>query len=172
MQDEKNKTFEDSLRIDQYSLDTAWLAQPMLYYQWSKDYAEAVAIRDKTKQFVELARAELDLEVRKNPDKYGLDKATEAGIGNVILTLPKYQDALKAHQEAVYDVNVLSGAIEAINHKKSALDNLTRLFLSGYWAEAKKAPAEMREKMEKKVQTEQEQGLAQNPRLKKLVRKT
>ncbi len=164
-------SLEQELRIEKHSLDEEWLAQPMLIYQWSKDYAEALAVRDKTKQYVELTRAELDTAIRKDPTRFGLDKITEGAIGNLIITLPDYQKALEANQQAVYDVNVLSGAIEAINHKKSALDNLTKLFLSGYYGEAKPSSPEMRTTLENKVTKEQEQGLAQNPRLKKLVRK-
>ena len=164
-------SLEQDLNIEKHELDTEWLHQPMLIYQWSKDYAEALAVRDKTKQYVELARAELDSAIRENPGKYNLDKVTEIGIGNKILTLPKYQEALKQHQEAMYDVNVLSGAIEAINHKKSALDNLTKLFLSGYYGEARPSSPEMRTTLENKITEEQVKALSQNPRLKKLTRK-
>ncbi len=162
---------EQELKIDKFSLDEEWLRQPMLIYQWSKDYAEALAVRDKTKQLVELIKAESDLAIRKNPERFGLEKATDKAVENAIITVPEYQEALKQHQQAMYDVNILSGGIEAINHKKSALDNLTRLFLSGYWAEARSASPETRIHLENKVTEEQVKALAQNPRLKKLVRK-
>jgi hypothetical protein len=35
------------------------------------------------------------------------------------------------------EIAILKGALTALEHKKAALENLSRLYLSGYWADPK-----------------------------------
>ena len=161
--------FEQELKINKLALDEEWLRQPSLYHEWSENHSQALLERDKAKQQLDLMKSELDLEIRKNPAAFGIDKPTENAISNVIIVSDRYQKDLEAVQKSQYDVNVIAGAVEALSHKKSALDNLTRLFLSGYWSEGKQSPTGIN--IETKLHEEQNKELAQNPRMKKLVRK-
>jgi len=150
--------FEDSLRIDKHNLDEEWLQLPMLYAEWSKNYAQAVLERDREKQRAELVRTELDAKIRSNPDGYGIKKGTEGEIGNCITQLSEYKEAQKKYQDACYEVNVLSGATEALNHKKQALENITKLFLASYFIR-NVVPRETRDSVEKQATKAQEASL-------------
>jgi hypothetical protein len=167
-------SFENDLQIDKFSLDDEWLNQSILYYTWSKNQADAVAERDKAKQQLELTKSQLDVNIRSFPDRYKIEKVTEAAVQNTIIADSSYQEALSEYQTAVYNVNVLSGGLEALNHKKYALENLTKLFLSGYWTEARvqnNISSDSREKQEKQIHTEQEKMLSASPKFNKLKRK-
>jgi hypothetical protein len=127
------ETFKEALNPDKYSLDDEWLKQADLYMEWSEHYARAVLERDKAKQQMELTRSKFDKLIRSNSEKFDIDKVTEAAISNCILHQPEYQKVVDDHLTCVYNVNVLGGAIAALDHRKYLLDNLTKLFLSGYY---------------------------------------
>jgi hypothetical protein len=126
--------FNKSLEIDKFALDEEWLKQASLYFQWSLIYSQALMERDRNKQKLELVKAELESQIRANPERFNLKKGTEGEISSSILLQDEYKEALEIYQKSVYDLNIISSAIEALNHKKTALDNLTKLFLSGYYS--------------------------------------
>jgi len=138
--------FKDDLIIDKYDLDGEWLKQPIIFSKWSMEYSQAILERDRAKQKVELVRAQLDLKIRSNPKDYGLEKVTESSVNSIISLEKEYKDALEELNQAVYNLSVMSAAKEAIDQKRAALENLTKLFLAGYWAEGKSVEKE-REKM-------------------------
>jgi hypothetical protein len=150
--------YEESLKIDKHNLDEEWLGLPMLYAEWSEKYAQAVLERDREKQRMELVRTELDAKIRSNPDSYGIKKGTEGEIGNCILQQKEYQESQKKHQDSCYQVNVLSGATEALSHKKAALENITKLFLAAYFVR-NVVPRETMESVEKAATKAQEASL-------------
>ncbi len=129
--------FEKNLEIDKFALDDELLLQAILYLKWSEAKAQAEMERDKSKEQLDLVKAKLDISIRKNPGIFGLEKITEGAISNIILVQDEYQQAEIAYLEYRYSHNVISGALEALNHKKSALENLVKLFLNNYWADGR-----------------------------------
>lgn len=125
--------YKDDLKINKYELDEEWLKQPMVFIQWAEEYVNAQADRDRRKEQLDLIKAELDNEIRSNPEKYGLAKVTEGAIQNLILTEGSFRDAQDKYLEAVKNAKILDVAKEAFDHKKKALEALTQLFLSGYF---------------------------------------
>lgn len=127
--------YEEDLKIDKFSLDAECIDQPRKFMKWASLLADAMKERDETKQSLNLIRTEISLKARSNPSMFGIDKVTEASIqaavdsdGNVTKT----SDRLIQTQ---YNVNVLGAAKEAMEQRRSMLENLIKLFLSGYWAE-------------------------------------
>jgi hypothetical protein len=125
--------FNDDLLIDKFGLDDEWAKQPSLYNNWSVQLATAEMERDRAKENVDLVRAELDFDVRSNPSKYGLEKLTEASVGAAITQSEKYQKSVDKHLKLKYDHKIIQAAIESLNHKKYALDNLVKLYLAEYY---------------------------------------
>lgn len=120
--------------IDENVLDVELLEQPSLMAKYSRMLAEAQRDKDLAKESLDLMKAEIDLDIRDNPEKYKLAKITEAAITNCILMEEDYQAALKDLHEATYQVNVMHGVIKAIEHRKSALENLVKLYGQNYFA--------------------------------------
>lgn len=126
--------YEDDMYIDENMLDVELLEQPTLMVKYSRMLAEARQERDLAKEALDLKRAEIDLDIRDDPEKYKLSKVTESAISNCILMEEDYQEAQKAYNEANYEVNVLQGVVSALDHRKSALENLVRLNGQEYFA--------------------------------------
>lgn len=128
-------SYKDDLSIDKYILDEEWQEQPKKFAEWAEKEVEASFIRDKAKERLDLVKAELDSRIRSEPFKYGIDKVTESSIQNTILRQQLYMEASEALIVATRDVKILNVAREAFDHRKKALEKMTDLFLSNYWAD-------------------------------------
>jgi len=123
------------LDIDEHRLDEEWIGQPKLFGHWARKAASARRKMDEAKSNLELVQAELDLEVRTNPEKFDLSKVTENVVKSAILQDTRYVGAQKKVNDARYDHEVAQAAVSALEHRKYALQNLVSLFLSSYYAE-------------------------------------
>lgn len=155
--------FKEDIRIERHTLDEEWMKQPALFAEYSEKYAQAMFERDKAKEQADLIKAQIDSEVRADPVKWGIEgKVTEGGITGAVLQSEEYLDAKDAFLTASLECNIMLGAKAALEHKKSALDALVKLYLSGYWGEVK-VPVEVQDAYEDSKQIE---VLEKNPRLK------
>jgi hypothetical protein len=112
---------EEEYSIDPNALDTEWVRQASLYQRYSKNAAQAAYTKNRLESF-------LDRDIRENPKKYGFDsKPTEPAIANTIRGDKGVLRISYKHQR-------LQGCLKALEHKKKALEKLTELYLSGYWA--------------------------------------
>lgn len=123
--------YEIDLEIDKYSLDTECMDQARKFAKWARLLADAIKEKD-------MLKSRLSLNIRTNPEVYGLGKTTESGVQSAI-------ESDKEYIQARYNVNVLTGAKDAMEQRKSMIEYLIKLFLSGYWAEPKIPQKEMEE---------------------------
>ena len=158
--------FKKDIEIDIHSLDEQWVKQPQLYAKYAEQAVNASFDKDKLKEQLDLIEAELDTEIRSDPAKFGLDKVVEKAVANVILLQSKYQKASNAYFESVKRMKIFEVGRDSMDHKKRALEKLTDLFLSNYWADKESCKVrEMKEHLERQRVTE---ALNSNPRLKRL----
>lgn len=164
--------FKKDLVLNKNMLDFHALEQPELYGKWASEWANAVLKREQAKDRLNLARAECDEIIRKDPKDYGWDSEkspTEKFIEAKILTHKKYTKALQEYQEAAHDANVMGIAKDSIEMRGKSLDMLTRLFAASYFSTK---PAERFERAAPEANSEfQKEGLQQTKR-KLLTRKT
>ena len=126
--------FSKDMSIDESALDVEWLNQPRLLMAYSKELAEARKKLEKSKQKLEVVKAELDKDIRSNPDKYELSKITEGVVANTILLQSQYQEVNEALLDEQYEFDMLRNAVSAINMRKEALENLVKLHGMNYFA--------------------------------------
>lgn len=127
-------SYESDMYIDESALDVELLGQASLMAKYTRMTAQAQLDRDLAKEDLELTRAKLDLAIRDDPESYGLGKVTETAINNVILINDDYRAKLKDYHDANFEYNALQGTVRSIDHKKSALENLVRLYGLDYIA--------------------------------------
>lgn len=133
--------FEKDLEIDKDKLDEAWLKQPRLYFNYARLAEDASNNLAKTKDDLEITHAKIDSNVRQSAaanDEKMTDKIAESRV----LKSKEYQKALDEYNQAKHDYGILQAAVRALDHKKSALENLVKLYVGGYYA----SPVEPREK--------------------------
>ena len=145
--------YENDIRIDESSLDAEWLDQPSLMFKYAKNAAEMRRLLDLSKEKLDLVKAEIDKEIRTNPEKFGIEKITETVVANSMLATFKYKKANEEFLNAKYEVDVAQAAVVAMSQRKDALENLVRLHGQQYFA-GPKVPhdiSELRESRQKKV---------------------
>lgn len=126
--------YEKDIVIDDSALDLEWLDQPALFLKYSRNLAKCNQELDETKQNLDIVKAETDSKIRKNPEKYKIEKITEAVVTTLILQDVEYQEAYQIYLNAKYQVDIAMGAVRAFDQRKSALENLVKLHGQSYFA--------------------------------------
>jgi hypothetical protein len=139
----------ESLRIDidRYRLDDEWIGQAKQYLTHSEKLAEARLWFDTAKTELDLIKAELDQKIRDDPVQFGLPKVTETAVQNAVLLQPEHKAAAEKLNRSRYEMGVIQAAVDALEHRKRALENLVQLHGMQYFAEPK-APPEMKEEID------------------------
>lgn len=128
--DDVNGFFE----VNQEELDKEWVQQPHNYYDYAVQLADAKLALEEHKSSLDVVRADCDLHIRANPEEYNLEKVTEKVVESTILQQEDYSKALKRVQKAKYEVDLLAAAVQALDQKKHALQNLVSLHGQNYFA--------------------------------------
>ena len=129
-------SFQEDIQIDVNALDYEWEVHSSKYLKVSEEFADAIYRKDAIKFKLEVAEASVDMDIRKNFRSHGFDvKPTEVAIKNTVAISPDVQRLAKELVRCTHAVNMMQAAKGAFEHKKKALEKLTDLYLSGYWAE-------------------------------------
>jgi len=137
------------LDIDPMRLDEEWLEQPKLYFVWAEKAATARQELDNAKTGIDIARAQADRRIRKDPEKYGLKESpTESSISAKVQLDAAVQEANTAYSDARLAADVAQAAVTALEHRKRALTMLVELHQSSYFSEPR-APSKGTAKMDR-----------------------
>ena len=129
----QDNSFEQDLSINKYKLDEECLSHSSRYAYYSEAQAVAKSNVSKAKDNLEYVTAEANLRIRKEYAEKG-EKFTEAVITSQ-LTLDKSVNEAKSklrEEEEVYAR--LSIAVQAMETRRSELDNLVKLYCAGYFS--------------------------------------
>jgi len=126
--------YEQDIEIDGEALDQEWLAQPSFCLKYGRHSAKMKKRLEEAKQNLDIAKAEADKSIRSNPEKYGIEKVTETVVANAILKEDGYQEAYTAYLNSKYEAEMAQAAVNAFEHRKSALENLVRLYGQQYFS--------------------------------------
>lgn len=113
---------ESLVEINLHQIDKAIEDQPTLVYRYGQQLADSKLRFAEAKAAVDVAFAELALDIRKNPQNYGIGKVTDAVVDAAINNDAGYQATVKDKYFAQYEVDQLSALVEALNHRKSCIE--------------------------------------------------
>jgi hypothetical protein len=123
--------------IDRFRLDDEWVRQAGLYSSYAGAAADARRAYDEAKNRVIVTRAEVEMDVRENPEDHGLTKITETAVKTAVEMATAVQLAEQSVIKARHAIEVIQGACAALDHKKYALRDLVSLHLADYYSEPK-----------------------------------
>jgi hypothetical protein len=126
--------YEQDIRIDNSALDVEWLEQAALFMKYARHSAQTMRDLDEAKQALDVVKAELDLDIREHPEEHNVSKVTEGAIQSAIILSEKYKKSFKVYLESKFENDMASKAINAMNQRKEALENLVRLHSQSYFA--------------------------------------
>lgn len=125
----------DLFGIDLTMLDKEWMEHSKIFLHFSLKVTKSTRKVAEAKAKLDLVRGELARKIRFDPDKYGLDKATEAAISNIIPTRKKYKKYLRLLNDAIENHNCLQDIVTALDHRRRGLERLVQLHGSSYFSE-------------------------------------
>ncbi len=123
--------------LDKDRLDEEWVEQPKLYHQQAEKLADARAEWERAKAERDVVTAEIDQDVRSNPAKYGMEKITEGAVEKKIVLQSRFSKANEKVIQAKHAVDVIQAMIDALDHRKKALESLVQLHLANYFSSPK-----------------------------------
>lgn len=123
--------FSKILEINKLQLDKEWQELPSYYAYYSEELNKKRAEKDKLLQQINVLRAEKDLYYRRNPP-YDV-KITESVVQSLIECDSDISTRKEKLQELDAQIALLYTAVNSIEMKKTALEYLTKLYLSGYY---------------------------------------
>ena len=132
---DKDKDSESSVvSIDMMDLAKESQKQPDLVYNYTQLLADAKLKRDEAKDHVALVRAELDRDIRAEPEDFEIGKLTETVVEQTIICQGEYREALTAMRQAQHEVEKLYAITNSLEHRKKSLEHLVYLHGQGYFA--------------------------------------
>jgi hypothetical protein len=130
-------SYDKDIQIDKNNLSEEWEKQGGLYLHYALKLSKAERSRNNAKEEMEVVKARIDKDIRKNPSAYGYEKVTESIVSNTIILEEDHKEATENYIDSCYEVGVLQAVVRAFDHKKKALENLVTLHMGGYNAEPK-----------------------------------
>ena len=153
MEERDKRPNKDFFSLDKYKLDEEWEEQPRLYFQHALMLADARYKWELAKSNRAVVAAEIDVDIRRDPSKYGMKTASpKEAVENIVLLQKQYREADSNVIKAKHEVDIIQAAVEALEHRKKALEKEVDLFLSNYWSEPRgsKSARQYGEDLEKK----------------------
>lgn len=129
--------FEDMsiLEPDENDLVREWHRQPKLFFEHARMLAKARGDLDRAEAELKVVKAEIDRKIRDNPTKYNLaEKPTEASITSTVFLQRDHKQAQSKVIALQEKVNLLYGLVQALDHRKAALENMVKLHGQSYFA--------------------------------------
>lgn len=125
--------FEKDISINKYKLDEECLSHSSIYARYSLKEAEAKMAVSRAKDFLELVQAERYDALKEAFEKNNI-KTTIPMMDKAVLSDSEVIEAKEKLREAEDVYSKLSVAVSAFEHRKSELDNLVKLYCSGYYS--------------------------------------
>ena len=125
--------FEKDLSINKYRLDEECLSHSSLYFRYAEAAAQAKKNVSRAKNNLELIESERYEEIRLEKENAGI-KTTIPMLEKAVVCDEIVIKAKNKLIEAETIYSRLSVAVQAFEHRKSELDNLVKLYCSGYYS--------------------------------------
>jgi hypothetical protein len=137
----------DIFSPDKHALDKEWVNQPRLLHDSALELADAREEYERAKARFKVVTAELKMDIRANPAKYGVSKVTVDAVEDIAVSHKEWWRANEAVIKAKHLVDVLEADVQALEHRKKALESLVVLQGRDYYA-SPRAPENVRERLQ------------------------
>lgn len=135
--DEIKKTldaFRTRLPIRPDALELMCVDQPVLYDEIGQLVTEWQAEAKTATERLGFVKADQSSKIRTNPQNFGVSKITEGAVESAVLLTKEYSDVSKDLIDTEKILGYLRVLQEALNHRKSSLNNLVELWCKDYYS--------------------------------------
>ncbi len=120
--------------VDILNLERECALQPRMVFKYVKMLNTTNTAMARAKSNMALVDAEIKEVIRKKPSKYGIEKVTVDALESVILLQPKHKKAQAKLLLLQKRWDIVNAAVQALNHKKSMLEQEVKLHGQNYFA--------------------------------------
>lgn len=125
--------FENDLKINKYKLDEECISHASVYFRYAEASVEAKKSLSKAKDNLELVSSTRNIELREELTNKGI-KVTESLINSALLKDNAVLQAKEDLRKAEFIYGKITVAVQAMEARRSELDNLVKLYCSGYYS--------------------------------------
>ena len=125
------ENFSQDIKVNRFKLDEENEISGELYNIWSERYSEARGAVDIAKDRLDLTISQRTLFYNNNPID-GI-KPTVDNVKAMVEQDTEVQTAKDAYRQALAKRYTLDAAMGALDSRKSAVDNLVKLMVTGYY---------------------------------------
>ena len=125
--------FERDLEIDKYKLEEECLSHSTLFFRYAEASVEAKSEVSRCDDLLKLVYAEENIRIRADYNANGV-KFTEALITSELEKSAKVKEAKEKLRVAQDVYGKLQVAVQAMDTRRSELDNLVKLYCAGYFS--------------------------------------
>lgn len=136
------------LEIHEDNLVRECVRHPRMVERVARTLAEATRTLALKERDLEVLKAEIESRIRSDPEKYGIEKPTEAAFKAAIMKSPKIDAAAREIIELEFERNLIIGANRTLDHRKRNLTDIVNLHGQNYFGDIKPT-AEGREAVDK-----------------------
>ncbi len=131
----KDEDFPNFTDLDEHSLEKEWIAQPKMFHFYARRLADARKEYEEAKINRDIVEAEIDKDIRLHPDRFMIPKITEEVVKKTTILQRGYKSAQEKVIQAKHRQDVLQASVDALEHRKKALENLVQLWSQDYFSE-------------------------------------
>jgi len=128
------KELRPLLEIDPNELVDECIVQPKLFLHYASQQRAAEDDMNDAKAQLKKVEAKLSTKIRKDPERYGIDKVTDTTVSHAVQLRPLYQEALDDYHKAASIYRMLSIAISALYQRKDMIENAIKLHGQSYYS--------------------------------------
>lgn len=121
--------------IDADRLFEQWSVFARDYYNKACELADARAEYERVKRQRDVVEAELDKDIRLNPDQYGVTKITEPVVERTILLQKRHMLAFEEVIRAKHSMDIHQAYMDAMDAMKKGLESTAYLQQSAFYAQ-------------------------------------
>lgn len=128
---------EKLVAIDELALDRECIRLPSDFLKVSTRVAEFRRDMEEAKRSLEVVQADVSRKIRANPGTYGLEKVTEAAIGEVLLKNNDIHNAQVELADVKHKLEMEQALLSALETKKKSVAMLVELHGMGWFSSPK-----------------------------------
>jgi len=120
--------------VDILNLEKECAIQPRMMFKYVKMLNNTNTAIAKAKTAMAIVDAKIKEKVRKKPSKYRLEKVTVDALETIVLLQPEHKQAHTKLLVLQKRWDIVNAAVQALNHKKSMLEQEVKLHGQNYFA--------------------------------------
>ena len=125
---------QEHFTVDEHRLAEEWVEHPSRVFYYASLAANIQMRLEEARRHDDVLRADLSLSVRKNPEKFGLQKTTEGLIEAIITADEAIQESAISIISLKNELDLVKAAVSALECKKKALECIVQLHATSYFA--------------------------------------